>query len=280
MQEKVSVVIPIYKPDYEILKKLKQVLNKQTVPVEIIEKWNNPEAVSMNFGIKEAKGNIIIILAQDCIPENKYWVEKMIAPLKNKEVSAVVSDLLLPEFYWKKRPFLVRLFTISDLKLRKPSMNLSSCAYRKNDLEKIGYIDENSSAIDLDFSIKISKIGKVVRANAIVYHVHPHNNYRKTLKTFYNYSKFNGIAVKDNGIMDISHLQRVIRATPVLGICAIYFRYPIKKYWYWIPLHVIISATVEHMINIIGFGYGFLLGEEEGGERNKEVIHFKKNNTL
>lgn len=275
----VSVVIPVYKPDLEIFNKLKESLKKQTIPVEIIEKWNNPEAVSMNLGVKEAKGEIIIILAQDCVPENEYWVEKMIKPLQDSEVSAVVSDLLLSEFYWKKRPFLVRMFTIGDLKLRKPSMNLSSCAYRKRDLEKIGYVDEKASAIDLDFSIKISKIGKIVRANAVVYHVHPHYNYKKTLKTFYNYSKFNGIAVKDNGIMDISHLQRVIRATPVLGVCAIYFRYPLKKYFYYLPLHFIISATAEHVINIIGFWNGFLFGEEKGGERNKEVLEFKKNNS-
>ena len=271
----VSVVIPVYKPDKEVFKKLKEMLKKQTVPVEIIEKWNNPEAVSMNVGIKEARRNSIIILAQDCIPENEHWVEKMIAPLKDETVSAVVSDLLLPEFYWKKRPLLVRLFTINDLKLRKPVMNLSSCAYRKKDLEKIGYVDEKSSAIDLDFSIKISKIGKIVRANAVVYHVHPHYNYKKTLKAFYSYSKFNGIAVKNNGIKDSSHLQRVIRATPVLGFCAIYFRYPLKKYWYWLPLHSMISATVEHTINIIGFWNGFLCGEEEGGERNIEALKSK-----
>src|SRR3989338_3817575 len=124
---KVSIVIPVYKPDERVFNLLKEKLKKQTIPVEIIEKW-------------------------------------------------------------KKRPFLSRMFTINDLKLRKPDMNLSSCAYRKRDLEKIGYINENISAIDVDFNIKIRKLGKIERSNVIVYHIHPHKNYKKTLKTFYNYS--------------------------------------------------------------------------------------------
>ena len=157
---KVSVVIPVYKPEKEVFNKLKEILKKQTIPVEIIEKWNNPEAVSINLGIKEAKGEFIIILAQDCVPENEFFVEKIIKPFKDPNVSAVVSDLLLPESDWKKRPFLIRIFTINDLKLRKPSMNLSSCAYRKKDLvEKTGYLREDVSAVDVDFARKIKRFG-------------------------------------------------------------------------------------------------------------------------
>ena len=53
--------------------KLKEATIKESIKsgktkVEIIEKRNNSEAVSMNLGIKEAKGDIVIILAQDCVP--------------------------------------------------------------------------------------------------------------------------------------------------------------------------------------------------------------------
>lgn len=274
---KVSVVIPVYKPEKKIFEKLKEMLKKQTIPVEIIEKWNNPEAVSMNLGIKEAKSDIIIILAQDCVPENEYWVEKMTRPLENKKVVAVVSDLLLPEKYWKERPFLVRMFTINDLKLRKPDMNLSSCAYRKKDLEKIGLINEYVSAIDLDFGIKIMKLGMIERGNVIVYHLHPHYNYKKTLKTFYNYSKFNGIAVRGNGVKIGGFIQRIIRATPFLGFASIYYRYPLKDYYFLLPLHFLTGAIIEHVNNVLGFWYGFVFSKETG-ERNKEVLNINKNN--
>ncbi len=274
---KVSVVIPVYKPEKKVFHKLKEMLKKQTIPVEIIEKWNAPEAVSMNLGIKEAKTDIVIILAQDCIPENEYWVEKMIKPLENSKTIAVVSDLLLPYYYWKKRPFLSRMFTFNDLKLRKPIMNLSSCAYRKKDLEKIGYINEKVSAIDTDFGIKIIKLGKIERGNVTIYHLHPHYNYKKTLKTFYNYSKFNGIAIKENGTRVWGFLERIIRATPFFGFCSIYFRYPLKKYYYFLPLHFIFGGVVEHVISVIGFWHGFIFSKETG-ERNKEVLNINKTN--
>lgn len=275
MNPKVSIVIPVYKPEKKVFNRLKGILSKQTISVEIIEKWNNPEAVSINLGIKEAKGEIIVILAQDCVPENKYWVEKMINPLENKEVVAVVSDLLLPYFYWKKRPFIIRMFTINDLKLRKPSMNLSSCAYRKKDLEKIGYINENISAIDIDFNIKIRKLGKIERGNVIVYHLHQHYNYKKTLKTFYNYSRFNGITIRENGVMVWGFLERIIRATPFLGFASIYFRYSLKEYFYLLPLHFLFGAVIEHVINVIGFWHGFFFRENESS-RNKEVLNMFK----
>ena len=274
-KQKVSVVIPVYKPDKEVFIRMKEMLKRQTIPVEIIEKWNNPEAVSMNLGIKEAKGDVIVILAQDCVPENKHFIEKIIKPLENPLVSAVVSDLLLPEEYWKKRPFFVRMFTINDLTIKKPAMNLSSCAYRKKDLEKIGYISENVSAIDMDFARKIRKIGKVERGNVIIYHLHPHYNYGKMLKTFYAYSRFNGIVIREDGVKDINNLQRLLRALPLVGFGSIYYRYPLIKF-YLIPLHFFTTGIIEHAVNLIGFWHGFLFGDEEGGSRNKEVLNESK----
>lgn len=273
---KVSVVIPVYKPEKQVFEKLKKILKEQTIPVEIIEKWNNPEAVSMNLGIKEAKADLVVILAQDCVPENKYWIEKMIKPLENKEVVAVVSDLILPYSYWKKRPFLSRIFTINDLKLRKPDMNLSSCAYRKKDLEKIGYVNENVSAIDTDFAVKIMKIGKIARGNVIVYHLHPHYNYKKTLKTFYNYARFNGAIVREKGTKIWGFIPRIFRAIPFFGFISIYYRYPLKNFWYLLPLHFSFGGIIDHVISVVGFWNGFLFGEKEAS-RNIGVLKSKKN---
>jgi len=274
---KVSVVIPVYKPEEEVFEKLRGMLKKQTISVEIIEKWNNPEAVSINLGIKEANGEFIVILAQDCVPENERFIENIIKPLENKEVVMVLSDLLLPEYQWKKRPFFARMFTIGDLKVRKPEGNLTTCAYRKKDLEKIGYVNENVSAIDVDFSAKIRKLGKIVRGNVVVYHMHPHYNYKKMLKTFYSYSRFNGITARTYGIYlhPIGFFKRIIRATPVLGLGSIYFRYPWKKF-YLIPVHFFMAGIIEHGVNIIGFWHGFFLGDEKGGSRNKEALNLTK----
>lgn len=271
-KRKVSVVIPVYKPDEKTFNYLKDMLKKQTVPVEIIEKWNNPEPVSMNLGIKEASGDYVIILAQDCVPADEHFVERLIKPLEDSSVVAVVSDLYLPRKFWKERPFLVRMFTINDLKIRKPDMNLSSCAYRKRDLEKIGYVNENVSAIDVDFNIKIRRLGNIAKGNTVVYHIHPHKNYRKTIRTFFAYSKYNGIAVRDNGTKEWAFFQKILRAIPFFGLSSIYYRYPLKRYSYLLPLHLFVAGSIEHVINVAGFWQGFLFGDEEGGGRNKEAL--------
>ena len=99
---RVSVVIPVYKPNPEIFKRVKEMLIKQTIKPEILEIWNNPEAVSMNKGIKKAKGEIVITLAQDCLPHGKDWLEKLISPLEDKNIVVSVSDLNLPEDFWRK----------------------------------------------------------------------------------------------------------------------------------------------------------------------------------
>jgi len=275
MDHKVSVVIPVYKPELNVFNKVREILGKQTISCEIIEKWNNPEAVSMNLGIKEAKGDIIVILAQDCVPENEYYIERLIKPLEDPEVVASVSDLWLTKNYWKKRPFLVRMFTINDMKLRKPSMNLSTCAYRKKDLEEIDYINENVSAMDVDFNIKIRKLGKIRRGNVIAYHLHPHYNYKKTLKTFYNYFRFNGVSTWENGIEGHAFLHKVIRATPFLGFASIYYRYPLREYYYLLPLHLILVGIIDHVISVFGFWHGFFVGDD-GSSRNKEVLAMMK----
>lgn len=270
----VSIVIPVYKPEEEVFNKTREILKRQTISVEVIEKWNNPEAVSINLGIKEAKGDFVIILAQDCVPENEKFAEEIIKPLEKPEVVAVVSDLLLPEYQWKKRPFFARMFTIADLKLRKPSMNLTSCAYRKSDLEKIGCIDENVSAIDIDFWDKIKKLGKIERGNVIVYHMHPHYDYKKVLKTFYAYSRFNGAVIRNGGTEGFSDTLRIVRGVPILGFGSIYFRYPWKKKFYLFPLHFFTAGIIEHAVNVLGFWHGLILGDD--ASRNKEVLSEKK----
>ena len=267
----VSVVVPVYKPEKEVFDLFRKRLGDQTVEVEVVEKWNNPEAVSMNLGIKEAKGDIVVILAQDCVPAGRDYIEKLINPLEDPAVAVSVSDLLLDNASWKKRPFFARMFTINDLKLRKPRMNLSSCAYRRKDLIEVGLIDEEVSAIDLDFVYKIIKKGRIERSNAVVYHLHPHYNYKNVLSTFYSYSRFNGISVREYGVGVWGFLKKLIRATPILGFASVYYRYPLREKYYLLPVHFFTAGIMEHAINVLGFWHGFI-GGDDGGSRNKAVL--------
>ena len=276
---KVSIVIPVYKPEEEIFKKVKEMLKKQTIKAEIVENWNMPEVKSINTGIKRANGDIIVTLAQDCIPENEFWLEKLVSPLKNKNVVATVSDLLLPEHYWKKYPFFLRIVTLNERNILHPSFDMRACAYRKKDLMDVGLINEDPKIIgvEIDTITRLKNKGKIVRANAIVFHVHNQKNFKDVIKKLYIYSEGNGKVVRKHSkiLRELGEpvggfWLRIIRATPLLGIMFIVYRFPFKKYFYLFPFYAIIAILPIHLVNILGFWRGFFVDRES--MRNKEVL--------
>lgn len=271
-QPEISIVIPVYKPEKRVFERVKEMLKKQTIPSEIVETWDMPEAKSMNVGIRQAKGNIIITLPQDCVPENEFWLEKLIKPLKNKKNVGVVSDLHLPEEYWKGYDFLTRIFTISDRKDKKPGMDMRGTAFRKEDLIQIGLIDEDPKIIGIDGDVytKLSIRGKFVRANVRILHLHNQKNFKEVIKKVYTYSEGNGKFVK-GGEMNLFNIWvRIMKATPLFGAIFFIYGFPFKKYFYLFPIYLIIGIPLLHFVNVVGFWKGFFLDKES--MRNLEVL--------
>lgn len=266
MTPNISIVIPVYKPEKMVLNKVREMIKKQTVKAEIIENWNMPEAKSTNNGIKKAKGEIIVTLSQDCVPENEFWLEKLIRPLKKKEIVATVSDLYLPEWYWKKYPFLIRILTINERVIRFPTMDARACAYRKNDLEEIGLFSEDprTIAIEQDVYRKLKKRGRVIRSGGVVYHLHKFENLKNAIKTIYDYSESNGKIIRKYGTDNtpFTFWTRIIRAIPFLGFMSMFYRFPFKKYSSLFPIYFLLIAPIINVINVFGFWKGFFINKE------------------
>jgi len=257
---KISIVIAVFKPDEKIFQKLKEKLKEQTIKAELIENWNMPEAKSMNIGIKKAKGEIIITLAQDCIPEDKFWLEKLVSPLvQDKNIAITVSDLYLPEFYWKKYPFLTKMMTINELEIRLPNMDSRACAYRKKDLEKVGLFNEDPNVIGIDNDLyrKMKSLGEIIHPGVNVLHMHPLNNEKK-IKLDYKYSLASGKIVRKFGVKDHAFFKRLIRATPILGLVPILLAFPLKKYPLLFPTFLLISP-ISHFVYVFGFWKGLII---------------------
>tara|TARA_Y100000310_G_C20618582_1_gene781996 strand:+ start:32 stop:877 length:846 start_codon:yes stop_codon:yes gene_type:complete len=274
---KVSVVIPVYKPNEKIFSKVKEMIKNQTIKIELIEVWNNPEAVSMNKGIKKAKGDIVITLAQDCVPQNKYWIEKLIKPLENKNIAISVSDLNLPEEFWDKEySFLTKILSINELGVRRPPMDARACAYRKKELVELGMFNEDPKtiAIDSDLYVKFKKIGKIAHPGCVVDHLHSLTNSQK-IRMFYNYSGANGKLIRlYKGSVSNPHL-RILRSIPILGLLPIFYVFPYRKlrHLVYLPLYTLL-APFQHLIELYGFWEGFFFNKES--MRNKEVLQGKK----
>ncbi len=269
---KISIVIPVYKPEEETFHRLKEMLKRQTIKAEVIENWNMPEAKSMNEGIKKAKGEIVVTLSMDCVPEDEFWLERLIKPLEDKNIVVSVSDLYLPEDYWKRYSFLIRLFTIRDKGLRRPRMDARGCAYRKKDLIDMGLFNEDPKVIGIDTDIgsKLEKNGKFAHPNIRVLHLHRYNNLKKMVTNIYNYSKANGMVARKYGTKETEFWIRCARATPIIGLIMIFYRFPFKKNFNLFPAFFIVALTT-HLINIYGFWRGFLFKQKESS-RNLQVL--------
>lgn len=273
---KVSIVIPVYKPDEKIFARVKEMIKNQTIKSEIVEMWNNPEAVSMNKGILASKGEIVVMLAQDCVPHGKKWLEELIKPLENPKVVVSVSYLNLPEKFWRERyQFLTRILTINEIKFAKPVMDARACAYRKKDLIKVGMFNEDPKciAIDAEIFMKLRKLGKVVRPNAVVDHLHLLTNEKK-LKMIYNYAEANGKLVRIYGTKIHSFWLRIIRSFPFFGILPMLYVFPYNKFLQYLPIYILF-LPIQHIIGLYGFWKGFLFNKES--MRNKEVLQEKNN---
>jgi glycosyltransferase involved in cell wall biosynthesis len=232
-----------------------------------------PEAKSMNTGIKRARGDIIITLDQDCLPENEFWIEKLIKPLlDDKEISATVSDLYLPEWYWKKYPFFTRILTINERVIKYPGMDARGCAYRKKDLMKTRLFNEDPkvTAIESNIYEDLKKLGKIVHPGCRIYHLHYLDN-KKKMKLDYNYAFSNGKVVRESGIGDRIFWRRFLRAIPLIGLFSLIYRFPFKKYFYLFPVFLLL-IPIQHINWIYGFWKGFIFFDKES-ERNKEVLN-------
>ncbi len=113
----VDVIIPTYKPD-DKFKKLVEMLEKQTVPVNTIIVINTEEKYmdafcagtrflsehkklavhhisqrefdhgkSRNLGAKRSDADIFVFMTQDAVPANEFMLEKLIAPLEDEGVA-------------------------------------------------------------------------------------------------------------------------------------------------------------------------------------------------
>ncbi|HJZ18947.1 MAG TPA: glycosyltransferase [Candidatus Nanoarchaeia archaeon] len=267
---KISVIIPVYKPEEEIFEKVKEMLKRQTVEAEIVENWNMPEAKSINTGIKKSQGKIIVTLAQDCMPSDEKWLEKLVKPLEDKKIVASVSDLYLPKWYWEKYPFFTKILCLDERVIRRPVMDARACAFRRKDLEKVGFFNEDPKVIgiDSDLYLKLAKIGKIKHPNCVVYHLHPLTNQKKN-KLSYNYGEGNGKLVRryKNKIHGV--WRRVLRAIPIIGLLPIFFVFPYKRYFYYFPAYALFSI-ITHLLWVYGFWHGFFLDKES--ERNTEAL--------
>ena len=147
----------------------------------IVNEKNIGYAKSVNKGIKLTKGSYIILLHSDHYTRDKEWIKKMITPLSDKSIGAVISQRLNKQrgkmkFAEKLFDSLSRMERNDTKKLKEVSTLREKCdAYRKSVIKKMGYFDISypHGGEDIDMSMKMHKAGyKIVLShNAVVEHL-------------------------------------------------------------------------------------------------------------
>ena len=136
---------------------------------QIVNDENLGLARSMNLGLKEATGEILMVLHADCIPDGEHWIDEMVAPFDDPKVGAVVSQRVIADR--SKLAFPEKLFDsiapqqfVNDSgETKETRFFRDKCdAYRGDVIRELGYFDDESYFVageDTDLSIKMRRAG-------------------------------------------------------------------------------------------------------------------------
>lgn len=195
-QPTITVVVPTYnRPDY--LRSCLESLAHQTMPpgdyeVVVVDDGSAPPAeevvrsrlsgtevawryvranhrgpaAARNLGIKQAKGEIVAFIDDDCVAD-RLWLHGLLAPFSDPRVGAV-EGAVLP--MGEPQPFDRFVQNISGRRYLTANM-----AYRRDVFHEIGLFDEGYPAAgseDLDIAFRHLEAGRKVefRRDAVVYH--------------------------------------------------------------------------------------------------------------
>ena len=149
--------------------------NSKDKTVEIARKYVNKVIITdkrgiglgRNLGAKYARGEVLVFLDADTIvlPNTLNELYRGLKP-----ETSLVTCPVLPSNYrtWNFFVYLFyNLFSQTSIMIKRPQVAGMVMACRKKDFEKVGGFDENLNFLeDYDFSLKISRLGKVKFVNS------------------------------------------------------------------------------------------------------------------
>ena len=245
----VSVVVPLFNAEKTITKCIDSILSQtlpadkyeviavddgssdstpdliKHLPIRYIRQENRGPASARNRGAKEAKGDIILFTDSDCVP-SKDWIEQMLKPFENTQISAVKGAYESPQKSLTARFCQVEFSERFEM-LKKVEfidmVDTYSAGFRRKIFWEAGGFDESFPAAnneDTDLSYKLSSAGHkmVFNPGAIVHHLgHPDSIVKYARTKFWRgywrmvvYKRFPGKMIKDSYTPQSLKLQIVL----------------------------------------------------------------------
>ncbi|OQP66898.1 hypothetical protein A3860_00575 [Niastella vici] len=275
----VSIVIPVKNGDYWLSDTLKGLLSQKInggLEVIIIDSGSTDSSLDIitqfpvrliqidaasfnhgltrNLGVKEAKGEFVIMTVQDAKPVDEFWVQHLLNGFEEESVAGVCGQQIVP---WEKDknpvawfrpqsdPQLVKYnFTPDQFNQLHPTQKRTVCGwdnvcaiYRKKILEEIPF-REVMFAEDCLWAREAILKGYSIAYNpkARVYHYHyeePASIVKRLFAEYYHFYRFLGFkpSYTDNGfIRKLKDIKLLVKEREVT--------WPDKWKWFWYNLAI------------------------------------------
>lgn len=215
----VDVIIPTYKPDDDFIRLIYS-LKKQTVQVNRIIIMNTEECywgkMTLNStssvfddtddileihhiskrefdhgrtrrsGVKYSKADIFVMMTQDAVPADEFFIERIIAPLSDEKVAtsyarqlpkanASITEEITRKFNYPDKSSVKSIKDIDKLGIKTYFSSNVACAYNRAIYDKLGgFIKKTIFNEDMIYAAGAVKAGYSVAyaADALVYHSH------------------------------------------------------------------------------------------------------------
>lgn len=219
---KVSVIIPTLnceKTIEDLLKRLKnqtqkadeiiivdsesnddtaKIAEKEGAKVIKIKRRDFDHGGTRNFAVENSTGDAIIFLTQDALPYDEYFIENIVAPLKNSDVAAAYGRQIADEkaiptekfarlFNYPDKEFIKSKGNINELKIKAFFFSNVCSAIRRKQFEQVGrFPSKTIMNEDMVIASRLILSGyKIVYApNAKVIHYHNYSPIKQFRRNF------------------------------------------------------------------------------------------------
>lgn len=156
---------------------VKKFSKNSKIPIKLItRKRNKSLGSSFNEGVENSKSEFVILMHSDCSLPTDEEVAKLVEPIRlNKDVVATFPTILLSKSVWETYDFWIKYYLARAVGKEIAGLTSKFDCIRKDIYQKIGGFDVPNFGMgseDADLHQRLIKVGKVIKSNARVIHLH------------------------------------------------------------------------------------------------------------